>query len=233
MKKLATLLIAGLIACSHVPAPAPKPVTSLFPVPTTAEISKAVYKIQSDEHQGTAWAIGPHTLVTAGHVCDDEGPYSLQSEGGQLFSADKYKYQLSDEDGRIDACVLKTGYDLPYSLKLAPFMPTVDWPVETLGYPRGKFVNSWGKFLGDLDGDDTWNDCVISAPGDHGLSGGPVYTEVGVIGLVVRARTETGEIASGITGTALVCLPDLTKFLDEIEIPYDIADLADPFTKKN
>ena len=184
---------------------------------TPGVVSYSTYKIYMDDRQGTAWVVDKHHLVTAGHVCRGGGDAVIQ---GDIRSFRASPVLWSYGNGVHDLCVLETRVALERPLVVADVMPRVGDPVFFVGYPSGEYVESSGTFLGDLDGDWTYNNAVSSAPCGPGASGSALYTSQGVWGVLVRQRTDGGYIHDPSEGCAVVDLQELRRFLREAGINY-------------
>jgi hypothetical protein len=187
--------------------------------PLTPDIVRlATYKLSTPDYMGTAWAVDKHHLVTAGHMCEVEGPFKVMRNYRYLpVTPIVWEYGT----GVADLCVLYTPRDLDSWLIVAEKMPAVGDSTSYVGYPNGEYTESTGVYLGDLDGsEEHWNDAVFTAPCDHGASGSPVYTRNGVWGVLVRIRTDGGNVHPGSEGCVAISLDYLKSILDNAGVKY-------------
>ena len=215
---LKLLFVLTLLGCSN---------CYLQEYPVTAQVAdSATFKLNTGDYLGTAWAVNDHYLVTAGHMCQDAGDMVIQN-GIHFYPANWVAFQYS-ESGQDDLCVLHTPVTLDRHLVIADQMPGVGESIGFVGYPGGEYYVGKGRFLGDMDGDDTENDAAFSAPADHGASGSAMFTSRGVWGVLVRRRTDGGYIHPAADGGAAVDLTHLVRFLNEQSVDYTVT--PDPVT---
>lgn len=180
---------------------------------TSYDSAMATYKIMAYDANpflrgepmwsGTAWKISPSEMVTAGHVCDNEGGpapvFRVYNTEGQSWPADVIAYEY-DKDH--DLCVLRASPPGP-SLRLAPAMPAYDSPVFYVGAPLGLWDDGMmpvyhGNYAGGS---------LVTILGSPGASGSAMQSRHGVVGVLV----------AGIPGTGLIFIVTLEKlrlFLD-------------------
>lgn len=153
---------------------------------TPERVNVSTYKILTpDMASGTAWAVAPDRVATAGHICDSgPGDYVLISYDKVSSVAHPLKWANND-DTMVDVCIMEApGVATP--LPLTDVMPMVGEEVGYVGYPLGKWNFSSGKYAGDVDGDYHWSDYVARVDCDHGASGSAMFTRHGVYGVLVR-----------------------------------------------
>lgn len=209
--------------------------------PVTADVAEAAtYKMityyDAGAAQGTAWAVNSHTVVTAGHMCEEGVRFELISSTDRHVLVTPILYERSDTNGNADLCVLHSDLELAATpLVIADAMPDIGTTVHYVGWPQGHFVREDGKYLGDMDGDDHLNDAVSSTPSDHGASGSAMFYDRGVFGVLVRLRTDGGYIHDGTDGSALAPLDELLSVLKEAGVDYVTTPSLpeqDPFTDR-
>lgn len=174
-----------------------------YPV-TPAVATPETFEVLISEGTGTAFAVGPHTVITAGHVCyleAAEGHENIWLRTGRVAIRAKMVAWEMTPDVSGDLCVLHTDADLGPGLILADAPPQFGAKDTVIGYPLGVFTVSHGTVVGPA---------VTTAPHDHGSSGAPMFTDRGVYGVVVQE------------GTAQCPVSELRRFLDEVGVSYDI-----------
>lgn len=192
--------------------------------PLHAGVAKqATYKVHTGDSQGTAWAVGPHHLVTAGHVCETMTADFVIATETRRFHAKPILWQYSEAgDAENDLCVLETDAKLDSWLVVAERMPAKNERVGYVGYPLGHYYEGSGVYFGDVDGPGHLNDDMFSAKCDHGASGSAVYHEGGVWGVLVRLRTDGDYVHSGEDGCIAIPLAPLKKILSDAGVRYDV-----------
>lgn len=191
-----------------------------YPVtPAVAEAS--TYLLVTEQATGTAWAVDSRHAITAGHMCELVAThYVLVSSSFRRITATPTMWEYSDYNGHADLCVLEASADLSPGLVIADRMPAIGESVGFVGYPLGKLSSSSGKYLGDVDGDETSNDDTTSAPCDHGASGSAEFSSRGVFGVLVRMRTDGERVHDGSDGCVVIPLKELRAFLDSAGVHY-------------
>lgn len=187
---------------------------------TPSIVSQSTFKLMADEGGGTAWAVGPYHLVSAGHVCDMTGPFRVEGTYRRFLATPVVWWH--DGEGKRDVCVLKTSIKMDSWLIIASTLPEKGAKIGYVGYPMLQYGEFDGEYLGDLDGKDTWNDYAFSAPCAPGASGSPVYSDKGVWGVLVRLRTDGGYIHPGDDGCVATGLPVLREILQEAGVNYNV-----------
>lgn len=134
-------------------------------------------------YRGTAWAVQPNLLVTAGHMCEGGGEFTVTTYGGYTIPAKIVAFrhgETPDLNGQTgeDLCLLKADVDAT-PLVVAYAMPKVGAKIGYAGYPAGVHAIGEGVYLGNNEG---------SAPMHPGASGSAVFTSVGVFGVLIQSR---------------------------------------------
>lgn len=189
------LLALALAACAVPRAPATPRLTD-----------DSTYEAATEDMQGTAWAVAPGYLVTAGHLCVSAMPGDVvwvRSSGAWFMPAHVVAFEQSTGP-EADACVLRTDGPTAAPLVLAPEPPagTADW---IAGYPLGVHTVSRGHYDGHG---------LTSADADHGSSGGPVSDAAGVYMIVIQLRPD------GKPGCAGTPIREVRRLLDAAHVPY-------------
>jgi len=153
------------------------------------------YKIRNDKYTpiGTAFALGPHRYVTAGHVFlamlnGLNGPPALRDEAGQVYEVDRVVKFSLDED-----FVVFTLKQEPAGAPLeAGAHPALHDAVSAVGnaYGEGIIIRD-GVYTSDLPEaiNGRWNWMQFSAASSPGNSGGPLVNQDGkVVGVVLAGR---------------------------------------------
>lgn len=167
------------------------------------QADESTFKLTAkDIATGTAWVVAPHTLMTAGHMCEMPGPdatYFATDWNGRSVLAHPFLWEMSDSE-LADLCLLHTAAPLGRPLHLADDMPDVGTPVHYIGYPLGIYTASDGVYEGAN---------ASSAPCDHGASGSGMYSDEGVFGVLVQLRQDLKP------GCLSVPIDEVRKFLTE------------------
>ncbi len=179
-------------------------------VETPAPAEDTAYKLFTpDGAQCTAWAVGEHSLITAGHCCDMDPteaapvPFYAVQPGKGWVEAEIVTYRHEDQDmaDPLDVCALSTEAPLGAYLELADEMPAIDAPVEYVGYPLGEWIHSTGVYKGDVDGPfQFYNNYVGTAPCDHGASGSAMTVNGKAYGVLVRLMIVGDQVLPGDMG---------------------------------
>jgi S1-C subfamily serine protease len=143
-------------------------------------ISNAI-KINCNGSQGAGFWIEDRIIVTAKHVVEKCSTANIANNDGVT--------QL------VSQIVLSTKFDIAYlligqnsALARSPFISknppqlgetiyAVGAPIDGLVLSKGKLVGKFKNELGD------WIE--IDIPADHGNSGGPVFSDVGIVGMLI------------------------------------------------
>ncbi len=192
-----------------------------FPAPAAPQFAEdSTFKMLAGTSIGTAWAVSEHHLITAGHMCSATDKYALVSRAGERFAAelvdyaDDYPELLTNPGPMSDICLIHTDRTLSVHLTLADKLPAIGQQVFYVGYPRGEWTKSFGRYQGDVDGPSNhWSDYSFSAPCDHGASGSAVLSSSGVWGVLVRIKVIGGELHDGAEGCAATPLHEIRDLL--------------------
>lgn len=175
-------LVLALAACHAVPAIQSAGVDEL----TSERVRASTFKIITPTMaSGTAWVYQDDKVVTAGHICDEgPGDFVLISYTGIKSLAHPIKW-ANDDDTMMDICLMEAP-GVRDGLPVLGMMPMVGEAVGYVGYPLGKYKESTGRYVGDVDGPDMYDDYTATVDCDHGASGSAMYTRYGVYGVLVR-----------------------------------------------
>lgn len=184
-----------------------------YPVTPTV-VDGETFQAIADEGTGTAFAIGHHTALTAGHVCymeaiDGHDQLWLRTGGAipMAIRARVIAWEMTP-GSEGDLCVLHTDADLGPGLILADHEPRIGAPDTIIGYPRGHYSSTTGVYAGNGR---------TTNYSDHGSSGAPVFTQRGVYGVVTQGWPD-GTLHAEVTGVT-----EIKRFLDELGVSYDIS----------
>lgn len=151
--------------------------------PAYATSDPAVVKLlmmdaSGNEGQCTAWKVGTHLAMTAGHCCKPE-TLMYRAIGAHAVSGGFFTSLIDDD--KHDICVLR-GEILGDVIPLALRDPIIGGRIWTAGYPHGTFLISDGFWAGrDDDGQGVTSSTVWG-----GASGSPVMNTSGqAIGVLV------------------------------------------------
>ena len=141
-------------------------------------ISYAV-KINCDNAQGAGFRLNSEVIVTAKHVVEDCTRVFVSNNDG--VSAQSTKLRFSRE---YDIAYVYITKNVGKEVMIAEKAPQVGENLYTIGSPIDGLVLSKGKLVTsykDLRGD--WLEISIAA--DQGNSGGPVFSDAGLVGMVI------------------------------------------------
>lgn len=185
-----SLLLALLLAAcaTTTPPPAVPPVTVSLAAAATLRVNVQAYDGENEEWvtegYGTAWIARNEAvsfLVTAGHVCDGEG-YTLTGRDGTEYNALVVKV-----DPAYDLCLIRSEYVIGPELRLSAEAPTYDHPLAAVGAPLGVYGCEDGSCgMAPISRGFYAGGTLVSMPMYGGNSGSAVFTEQGVIGVLVQ-----------------------------------------------
>ena len=141
-------------------------------------ISYAV-KINCENAQGAGFRLNSEVIVTAKHVVEDCTRVFVSNNDG--VSAQSTKLRFSRE---YDIAYVYISKNVGKEVMIAEKAPQVGENLYTIGSPIDGLVLSKGKLVTsykDLRGD--WLEISIAA--DQGNSGGPVFSDAGLVGMVI------------------------------------------------
>lgn len=141
-------------------------------------ISYAV-KINCENSQGAGFRLNSEVIVTAKHVVEDCSRVFVTNNDG--LSAQSSELKLSQ---KYDIAYIYTTKNVGAEVTISEKAPqvgenlyTVGSPIDGLVLSKGKLVTSFRDFMGD------WLEISIAA--DQGNSGGPVFSDAGLVGMVI------------------------------------------------
>lgn len=167
------VLVAAITALSGCALPKPD-----GPHPNARDLEMVVL-IEGLKTFGTAFFIGPETLVTAGHVCKD--PALTFEVGGSEYLAVP---SVVSQDP--DVCVLDVwGYAAPHWFQLG-VDPKKGDHVWYAGFPRGLPMADTGVVVAPTQ---------VAVTVERGASGAPIVKDGRVVGLVSMVYPEFPHVA--------------------------------------
>jgi len=202
----------------------PKPVTLVDIIP---DIKAGVVHLQCPSWQGSAFVIGPRTLVTARHCVEGVEDFKITTDDGHVLhatraiSSEKHDLAfiyiddltcLADERGTLahDVILKPTKLGSIAECQLGQRIITIG-----SGYGKVNFnsvtlgiISGLGRDYDELGEDYHWSVAFqTDSPGHPGNSGCPVFTPDGVV---------RGILVGGFSPSLIICMPcDL--FIDDIE----------------
>jgi hypothetical protein len=183
-----------------------------FPL-SPVKVEPSIYKVLSNEAQGTAWVVAPHYLITAGHMCTHGDSFSVVRGNGWTYPVEPVLWSMS-LDASGDVCIMHSDLTLDRPLILAKGPPAVGAKDHYVGYPHGTLGRFDGTYMAD-GGSSAW--C------GPGASGSPVFTEVGVYGVLVQGRPGGDEDGyGGHAGCQSTPVSYLLPLLNEVGVSYTL-----------
>jgi hypothetical protein len=187
---------------------------------TTATASSQSINVESaivvncKSSRGTGFAVRKNLYMTAKHVTEDCAKLTLTNNSGKTIVG-----KLVFEDPNIDLALISTEEQIS---KITEFssVEISSGDVEIVGSPIEGLVLSIGRITG-LSTIGEVSEIRLKIAADHGNSGGPVFFQNKLIGMVYKKNFVTGEVIA-------VALPSLKSGLDH----YDLAILQGTESKK-
>lgn len=144
--------------------------------------------ISCQEARGAGFQISNNYIATAKHVVENcNAPIIRDSEGNQTVGI-----RIIDSPSQ-DISFIEVNKSLTASQILNDVQASKGDVVYTVGAPIDGLVMSKGTFLGERSYAGT--DYIdVKIPADHGNSGGPVFQDTSVVGLVVLKSNTDGSI---------------------------------------
>lgn len=144
-------------------------------------------QIECPEARGAGFYLSEKLVVTAKHVVENcRFPLLTNSQGNSTSTTSILQSRSKD------LAYLTVQENIANSVQLVSPPPigsvvyTVGSPIEGLLLSKGTLANVFSNLTED------W--LVLDIPADHGSSGGPVFSEEGLVGLVILKDKQTGEI---------------------------------------
>jgi hypothetical protein len=164
----------------------------------SGRLGPSVFEVEVDHcnglplGNGTAFVIGPRTLVTNAHVIGRGAPQvRLTNRDGRRIAGSVVGFGRDD----WDLAVIRTEEDLPPALAFADPAALVEGqPLTVIGYPRGRYsvasglLNSFESSPGASNREIGRTDAAV----DSGNSGSPVLTAAGEVAGVVSSVDLSG-----------------------------------------
>lgn len=194
IKSILTILFVCLFSCANKPLGPPKnPHLSVGRLETYKHIKvEGQEDILIDMGNGTGFAISPHEIMTADHICEalnekDTSIYLIYFDGKDLIRVEEEMIPIA-RDAKKDLCILFL-YNNPLRwIDFSKDKPNINDTVYTYGFPRGIAFTLTSGFYGyninilykDLSGKDKTKVATsLSLPAYYGNSGGPLFNNRG------------------------------------------------------
>lgn len=153
-----------------------------YPTPNQEEgWAASVFKVDVGDGTGTGWIVKNEDVgsyvMTAGHVCEGSDRFTLIARDGTEYHA--YKIMESETP---DMCELYSPATLGAPLALSDSPPTFNEPMVAIGAASGV----WGDGVAPIFHVYSIGMDAYSGPIWPGMSGGPVVSKHGVVGMVTK-----------------------------------------------
>jgi S1-C subfamily serine protease len=171
-------------------------------LPPAPEERPSTLRIESTLGQGSGVRIGKHQIITAAHVVTGNEKVTVIDTSGAQVEA---KVVWTDVPNDI-ALLIATPDE---TVRIAPLMcirPTINTPVWHQGYPLGQPLSYFhGAVVASRAAIDpawsTWSDSMLVNFGTGpGSSGGPIYSDGRVVGILVGAFSRAPSLIIAIPG---------------------------------
>lgn len=149
-----------------------------FAVPEKSLISYAV-KINCENAQGAGFRLNSEVIVTAKHVVEDCLNVLVTDNDGLSGRSSTLRFSQKFDIAYV-YITKKVGKEVVVSEKapvVGESLYTIGSPIDGLVLSKGKLVATYEDFRGD------WLEISIAA--DQGNSGGPVFSDAGLVGMVI------------------------------------------------
>lgn len=144
-------------------------------------------QVKCSQSRGAGFYLSEKLVVTAKHVVEDCSKPVLENFKGEKT----YTINIEFSQNK-DLAYLTVESSISPTVKLAD-IPSMNSEVFTVGSPIDGLLLSKGK-LKEVFKDLSEEWLVIDIPADHGSSGGPVFSQNGLIGLVISKDKKNGDI---------------------------------------
>jgi V8-like Glu-specific endopeptidase len=136
---------------------------------------------------GAGFYIQENLVATARHVVDSCTRASIENNDHKTTMG-----TVLIKDSDLDIAFIKTDATVAQIVTIDRNPHTIGEPVSIVGAPIDGLVLSSGK-IKDFNSSTTDYRLALDIPADHGNSGGPVFSERGLIGVIV-AKSDFGTI---------------------------------------
>lgn len=136
---------------------------------------------------GSGFYLDNTRIITAKHVVTGCSTAEIVSNSKEKTTATNFFL-----DANLDVAVLVAKKAIVESVITDPKELRQDQTVFIVGSPIDGLVLSKGKVV-EANGIDSPNRIYLEIPADHGNSGGPVFSSVGLVGMVT-AKSEGGQV---------------------------------------
>lgn len=160
-----------------------------------------------EQSRGTAFAVRKNLYMTAKHVIQNCNNLELINNSGKSI-----KGRIEFQDPIIDLALISTPDQISKIVEFNESEVSVG-DVEIVGSPIDGLVLSFGKIIGTANSGEI-SELRLRIAADHGNSGGPVFLENKLVGMVYQKNFANGDVTA-------IALPSIKSGLDH----YDLAVL--------
>jgi hypothetical protein len=144
-------------------------------------------QIECPSSRGAGFFLSENLVVTAKHVIEDcQFPMITNSRGQKTSTISIAQSRSKDLAYLTVKESIATSVLLAEPPEIGSVVYTVGSPIEGLLLSKGTLSNVFTNLTED------W--LVLDIPADHGSSGGPVFSNEGLVGLVILKDKQSGEI---------------------------------------
>lgn len=156
----------------------------LEPTWHTEDTAKSVFKVKVDDGSGSGWVWknrdgGGSWLITAGHVCEGSTSFTLIDRVGTEWYAEKV--MSGDTPDLCELWAPTVDAAASPALPLALAMPAYDEALISIGAPAGVYGGGVAPVYHNYYAGGE----KFTGPVYFGISGGPILSKYGVVGVVV------------------------------------------------
>lgn len=144
-------------------------------------------QVKCSQSRGAGFFLSEKLVVTAKHVVKDCSRPILENSKGEKTYTTSVKFSQNK-----DLAYLTVESSISPKVNVVD-IPSINSEVFTVGSPIDGLLLSKGK-LKEVFNDLAEEWLVLDIPADHGSSGGPVFSQSGLIGLVVSKDKKNGDI---------------------------------------
>jgi hypothetical protein len=163
--------------------------------------------VSCEQSRGTAFAVRKNLYMTAKHVIQNCNNLELINNSGKSI-----KGRIEFQDPIIDLALISTPDQISKIVEFNESEVSVG-DVEIVGSPIDGLVLSFGKIIGTANSGEI-SELRLRIAADHGNSGGPVFLENKLVGMVYQKNFANGDVTA-------IALPSIKSGLDH----YDLAVL--------
>lgn len=153
----------------------------------SASLIDKTVMIECGDSSGAGFYVDERHILTAKHVVEECRKAKIFSNSGNSTTASDFFF-----DPNLDIAVLTAAKNIAAPASLDETRIETGQSVYIVGAPIDGLVMSKGKVV-DSSGTESPSRLYLEIPADNGNSGGPVFSEKGLIGMVT-AKYEDGEV---------------------------------------